>query len=357
MQSNCRHAHQLFCESRITAVCLVYSGSTHATNWYDIKLSCIWGAHVKHRINLTYDAAAGTDGTGAQLQRVFALYAASKMLHLPYLHSELQNLTITPLDPFQDESALKSYLIRVNEEFKLPSSNDEEIDFDEVYRIRFLNYRVLIKYYIRAFVLREKYLLMVQNPFQLVEKFPMSFLHVQKYFHSLLPEAEERTGDKTIVIHVRRGSNGADLLPGETTPRMLPNSYYFDRINEIRTRHCEKVENIELVVITDTPKEDFKYTPLEFQLPLWSNEPRFQHGGVEIRGETFREFELDFLSKFTVIHGGDPILALRQMQDADFLVMSRSSFSYVGAILNSKGKVFYPPNFWHRPMKKWIKVK
>lgn len=312
---------------------------------------------MKHRITLTYDAAAGTDGTGAQLQRVFALYAACKMLHLPYLHSELQNLTITPLDPFQDEIALKSYLIRVNKEFKLPSSVGEEIDFDEVYKIKILNYRVLIKYYMRAFMLREKYLLMVQNPFQLVEKFPTSFLHVQKYFHSLLPEAEKRTGEKNIVIHVRRGSNGADLLPGETTPRMLPNSYYFARINEIRMRYCERVDNIELVVITDTPKEDFKYSPLEFQLPLWSNEPRFQHGGIEIRGENFREFELDFLSKFTVIHGGDPILALRQMQDADFLVMSRSSFSYVGAILNSKGKVFYPPNFWHRPMKKWIKVK
>jgi hypothetical protein len=312
---------------------------------------------VKHPINLTYDATAGTDGTGAQLQRVFALYAACKMLHLPYQHSELQNLTITPLDPFQDDMALKSYLIRVNKEFKLPSSDIDDSDFDEVYRIRFLNYRVLIKYYVKALVLRKKYLLMIQNPFPIVEKFPSSFLYVQKYFHGLLPEAEERTGVKTIVIHVRRGSNGADLLPGETSPRMLPNSYYFTLINDIRARYCESVDNIELIVITDTPKEDFKYFPLEFQLPLWLNEPRFQHGGVEIHGETFREFDLDFLSKFKVIHGGDPILALRQMQDADFLVMSRSSFSYVGAILNSKGKVFYPPNFWHRPMKKWVKVK
>jgi len=36
--------------------------------------------------------------------------------------------------------------------------------------------------------------------------------------------------------------------------------------------------------------------------------------------------------------------------------MSRSSVSYVGALLNSEGKIYYPPDFWHNPLKKWVKI-
>ena len=46
---------------------------------------------------------------------------------------------------------------------------------------------------------------------------------------------------------------------------------------------------------------------------------------------------------------------MRSLATADVLVMSRSSFSYVAAILNRDGAVMYHP-FWHRAPSSWITV-
>jgi len=43
------------------------------------------------------------------------------------------------------------------------------------------------------------------------------------------------------------------------------------------------------------------------------------------------------------------------MMTADFLVMSKSSFSFIPAMLNRHGKVIHTP-FWHRPVGGWITV-
>lgn len=48
---------------------------------------------------------------------------------------------------------------------------------------------------------------------------------------------------------------------------------------------------------------------------------------------------------------GDPLDALQSVISSDILVMSKSSFSYVAALI-SQGSVIYEP-FWHRPMSHW----
>ena len=50
----------------------------------------------------------------------------------------------------------------------------------------------------------------------------------------------------------------------------------------------------------------------------------------------------------------DPIWTVKQFQTADIFVMSRSSYSMAGAVLNSRGVVIYPPAFWHAPMPHWV---
>jgi hypothetical protein len=51
---------------------------------------------------------------------------------------------------------------------------------------------------------------------------------------------------------------------------------------------------------------------------------------------------------------GDAIATFRQLVEADILVMSKSSFSYVAALL-SDGLVLYEP-FWHSPLSDWISL-
>lgn len=312
---------------------------------------------MKYKLTLSYDSEAANDGTGAQLQRIFGIYGISKLTRMQYLHSGIRNLTVTPLDPFQSDSELSSYLEDINRVFALPSSRNTPLVFDGVYKIDELTCWKLARFAIQAFFGRKSILLQIKNPYRIIEKFPKAYRHVQHSFNFEQARNYHSRRIKTIVLHIRRGSNGSDILPGEVSPRMLPNSYYFTLVKEILENECKFGDSVELVIITDVPRENFVYRPIASQVELWSTEPRFRNGSITLQGEYFSDFNFDGLAKFSVIHGGDPLNALERMRTADFLVMSRSSFSYVGAILNKHGKVFYPPSFWHKSMPEWVKVK
>ena len=71
--------------------------------------------------------------------------------------------------------------------------------------------------------------------------------------------------------------------------------------------------------------------------------------------------EMGRLEEFSVLPNlvhhvnGRAIECIRGLATADILVMSRSSFSYLGAILNRNGIVLYHP-FWHRSPSSWMTV-
>jgi len=65
--------------------------------------------------------------------------------------------------------------------------------------------------------------------------------------------------------------------------------------------------------------------------------------------------EFSVLPNLELFVNEDTIECLRKLATADILVMSRSSFSYVGAVLNRNGVVLYHP-FWHGGPSSWIPV-
>jgi hypothetical protein len=62
----------------------------------------------------------------------------------------------------------------------------------------------------------------------------------------------------------------------------------------------------------------------------------------------------EFGNNLVVHHGGDPLQGLIAMSEADILIISRSSYSYVGGLLNLSGKVIIPPGFWHTKLNSWV---
>ena len=62
-----------------------------------------------------------------------------------------------------------------------------------------------------------------------------------------------------------------------------------------------------------------------------------------------------FVQRFSdckIVSEEDPVKAIFLLASADVLIMGKSSFSYVAALL-SKGPVFYEP-FWHGPLPSWF---
>jgi hypothetical protein len=303
------------------------------------------------KIALTYDNTASFDGTGAQVQRILGIYAICKRFNIPYLHSGINELIITPLDPFQTELELREYLVRVNQYFDLPS--DVEVnDIRTVTKLQNLTkYKILN---IRARNMNNsgrKELIAVANPLQVINKIPDTYSLAAKSLRGLKSESAK----KRIVLHYRRGSNTLDILPGESKPRGLPNSWYLRMLRKYAAIYENLGVDFTIEVFTDMPKSSFVYQPKNFQLALWSYEPRYKQGKIEVFGEDIRNTLFsEFDGNLTVHHGGDPLQGLIAMSEADILITSRSSYSYVGGLLNSGGTIIFPPEFGLRRLNSWI---
>jgi hypothetical protein len=303
------------------------------------------------KLALTYDNTASFDGTGAQIQRILAIFAICRRYDIPYIHSGIKELIITPLDPFQTESELLEYLKRVNNYFELPS--DFELgNAREVSKLQTLsNFKLLEMRVANKLHFGKKELVAIANPFQVLNRIPELYTLAAKN----LQHKSSASATKRIILHYRRGSNTLDILPGESEPRGLPNEWYTKTLRKYVTNYQELGIDFRVEVYTDMPKSSFTYTPKEFQSHLWSHEPRFKNGAVEVFGEDIKNTVFaEFGDKLIVHHGGDPLQGLIDMSEADILITSRSSYSYVGGLLNLKGKIIIPSGFWHSKLNSWV---
>jgi hypothetical protein len=148
---------------------------------------------------------------------------------------------------------------------------------------------------------------------------------------------------------------GLAVQKGEQISREVESRFYLGLSSDIYDTYGAKVN--EFLIFTDSPPNNLNYSPPKTQHDLWITSPKFEEGVMSISGLDIAEVFSDFPVKPSVHYGGDPILALRVMAGADLLIMSRSSFSYVAAILNTKGSIYYPSKFWHKPLPKWHVVK
>src|SRR4051794_14231499 len=128
---------------------------------------------------------------------------------------------------------------------------------------------------------------------------------------------------------------------------MLPNSYYVSAV--LRFQRLLRKLDIPFVceLYTEVASKTFVVTP--------------QHHGIfgRISGNITFDPAMNHLEDFDVVPNlerfinFDPIESLRRMATADALILSRSSFSYLPAILNPDRIVIYY-HYWRSPMKGWL---
>jgi hypothetical protein len=294
------------------------------------------------KLTLTYLASYKQDGTGAQIQRQFSIFALSRVIRTKYFFTKYAEISVHPLDPFQTPESYERFLYKLNKELEI--SGSEALDEAEVI-IDLPNPSVLTIFLIalKSFFTRKDTCLQIGEPYRVTEFFPEYIPEVTKYLPNWkIPSLPSNS--LTIVIHYRQGVGGMVTYPGQKIPREISLDYFKELLSSIKSP-----PNIarRIVVLTDAPTEITFYKPPSNQTYLWEGTPGFQNGKLTIQPLSFDELK-NFGDQLEVKSGG--------MAMADVLFMGRSSLSYVGAILNQSGLIYFPRSFWHRSLRSWISL-
>jgi len=304
------------------------------------------------KVFLTYNSEVLQDGYFSQLQRQFAIYSIAKKYNFSYQFTPVSNITITPLDPFQTKTEETSYITEYNRIYNF-GEGLEKIKFAKIVEMHTPTLYLIFWEGIKSIFIGGNVLIKIVIPYRIIEKTPENYFYAVNH---VLPNFDPVRKKSHIVMHIRKGFLDSHITPGENSPRALSTQYFISVLTHIFKLYLD-LKSTTLTIVTDAPENDFYYKPISEQKYLWEQFKYLENmNGVKVSGHSFNEIKQYFPGEVNIIRGGDAQQAISIMRVADHLVMSRSSMSYVGALLNTTGTIYYPPDFWHKPLKKWVKV-
>ena len=291
-------------------------------------------------VAVTYDQGP-TDGLGAQLQRIYGIYALARSLNIKYVHTPLARVGYRGLLPLLERRPDADFTDRYNAIFTLPS---DDFDLERCQQIKVENLTEIIIEQYRQVAATSGRPVLIQSPcaYGYTDRFPASYLTLR----AISPYREYKAaGPVRICIHLRRGDNV--FARQDQRFRLLPNSYYLC-ICETLIRVLNRLGVPFAVRIhTEMPMRPYTLHPgiegLYFDLTQPST----------INPEQFALDDFNAIPNLEIVFNAEPMAALDDFGTADILILSLSSFGYVGGLLNAYGLVVYAP-WWHKPVPSWL---
>jgi hypothetical protein len=296
------------------------------------------------KVALTYDSERYTDGAGPQLHRIYGIYSVARLLGVPYLHTPLSRVDYQGMIALQDNANAPQFHHPFNDLFHIESDQPPPGELQEVRTIHLS--LDAVGEYAKAFDHNETggrpYLIRLAMPYHIADVYPDCYEVCKRI--SPFPAQPCSGRPLRVAIHVRRG----ELLVLDSD-RMLPNAYYVNTARNV-ARELEALQiDYRIEVHTEMPTKQFVVEP-------------GHHGiGDRIGKASPIDPAMCSLDEFNVLPNlvlcvnDTAIECLRKLATADILIMSRSSFSYVAAILNRNGIALQHP-FWHPALPGWITV-
>lgn len=313
---------------------------------------------------LTYDNKCNPDGAGAQLHRIYGIYCLSRLLGTKYIHTPLYDVYYQGMGSFQDDDKDPAFVESFNRTFALPSDQPATADpvtvsvgsipvgrLDRSLRFEFAGRRKhLLPIRLSTFgrmvadwsKSNAETVVRIGAPHTLLDRYARGY----EICEALSPFKKERPNDVLrIALHIRRGE-----IMFVNSERLIDISYYVGIAHRLTSLLTEARIPFELELHSELLQKEAAVKP---------GDPAFKgriDGGLALRPEAdpFGDFAaFPGLKRFI----NEPaMICIQRLATADILVMSKSSFSYLAAILNVGGIVLYHP-FWSYPLDKWLVTK
>jgi hypothetical protein len=229
-----------------------------------------------------------------------------------------------------------------------------QLDSDEVSNpigisVPILNIRKLLFYSINSKFKRNEIVLRIVEPYPIIDYCSSVFQYIPDII--LEPDDNIKQHSNLIVLHYRYGVGGFAKYHNQSASRQLEYAYYMNVLDSIPS---QQIEDSRIIMLTDAPLSETIYEPPVDQIHLWIDTPNFDGRYMTIKQSEVEDFFANSKYSIEVVRGGDPLGALSVMANAQVLVMGKSSLSYVAALLNKDGIIYYPNGFWHTPLRGWI---
>jgi hypothetical protein len=288
-------------------------------------------------VAVTYDPGM-TDGVGSQLHRIYGLYALARALNLKYVHTPLREVGYQGLIPLLTRRLDPDFTARYNAFFSLPS-DDFDLAGCERVRIHSLDESTVAHYRERAATTGRSILLASNLPFGYTDPHPAAYQALREVspYRGYRP-----TGPVRVCIHLRRGDN----LP-DKRGRWLPNSYYLRVCGTVLDVLRQQDAPFVVRLHTEVPSRPYTIYPGTPGLYFVPEQP------TTIAPAQCALEEFEAVPNLEMELNAEPLDALGDFATADVLILSLSSFGYLGGLLNPHGLVVSCPLMWHAPLPDW----
>ena len=304
---------------------------------------------------IKYEAEKWSDGAGAQLQRIAAVYSLSQEFGLNYIHQEILHIESNPGDGFETLESKRDFIRKLNENFRITHVNcpkphiTTHLKYRKIMKFRF-GARVYFFFAgLRTIFSAKHFLYVCDNPYPILENYPNIYQHFTNRFGK-----EDRSKEKCIQVqmHVRGSKNGNELM----STRQVDLNWYVDILKYINSTLKLLDLKYRVIIHTDAPLEAVNWEPLDISVAteqFWKSANAMNHERkISLTPIDFQK-EFIFVENLEVVRDIDPVQAWEMMSEADVLILGRSSFSIVAGLINNHS-VTITPTYRHKFPSGWI---
>ena len=309
------------------------------------------------------NSANQKDGYGAQIQRILSVVAVSNDFNIKFILRPItfaeDQITQTPLPEFERIRELKELNNWLRVQLNPWQANQHDnMKVCKVSELSGFFVQLLLNFFSSRF--QSEYLLLeIEDCYAFTKIDP----DIYSRLHISLPRTENSFNPKNemeVHVHLRY----ANFSIG--TERFLDPSYYITALSEITSNILQSNRAYKIYVHSDFGetineirmfKHQISIETLAYleSLNLLDEGKKPNRNALELALQTQRAL-VEIFDNVNICAEEDLLSSITKMVNADYLVLSKSSFAFVAGLLNISG-IIYTPEYWNNPPSNWVKLR